>query len=316
MGLGDAEYAKEELAAFNSLVKADQAHIEAANTQESWQHLTERKSVGKLLDYNFEGFSGARNLYDMVRWIDGITYHNPVKSSRFEELCRASEETDRGVFNTLGLNPTDRDLGALALYNAQDMIFSRYEHLPERLRPRVVLDFGAGHGRQANLWAGASDDLETFIAVDATPGPYLTQRLYYQALGLKLNDYLDMPDEKFSLIRGRKNVNHLPSWRMDLIPTNSVDLIILVQVLRELTPVFLIFALREFKRILRQGGSLYIRDHIGFHNVNGVEQDRILHSFGFIPEWQPDWRDQVDVHGVPRCWKNPDIGGFKNMTTT
>lgn len=314
MELGDAEYAKGELAAFNTLVKADQVHLKKTKAQASWQHLTERRSAGKLLDHEFEGFSGARNLYDMVRWIDGITYYNSVKSSRFEELCRASEETDRGVFETLGLDPTDRDLGALALYNAQDMVFARYEHLPERLRPRVVLDFGAGHGRQANLWSGASDDLETFIAVDAVPGPYLTQRLYYRALGLDLNDYLDMPDEKFSLVSGREKVNHLPSWRMDLIPENSVDLIIAVQVLRELTPEFLIFALRQFKRILRQGGSLYIRDHIGFHNVNGTDQDRILHSLGFLPEWQPNWRDQVDVHGVPRRWENPDIRALIHKT--
>ncbi|MDE4146434.1 class I SAM-dependent methyltransferase [Phaeobacter gallaeciensis] len=194
------------------------------------------------------------------------------------------------------------------------MLFARYEHLPERLRPRVVLDFGAGHGRQANLWSGASDDLETFIAVDAVPGPYLTQRLYYRALGLDLNDYLDIPDEKFSLVGGREKVNHLPSWRMDLIPENSVDLIIAVQVLRELTPEFLIFSLRQFKRILRQGGSPYIRDHIGFHNVNGADQDRILHSFGFMPEWQPNWRDQVDVHGVPRRWGNPDINALIRKT--
>ncbi|MDE4147162.1 hypothetical protein PXK17_21435 [Phaeobacter gallaeciensis] len=49
MELGDAEYAKDELAAFNALVKADQAHVKATKAQGSWQHLTERRSAGKLL---------------------------------------------------------------------------------------------------------------------------------------------------------------------------------------------------------------------------------------------------------------------------
>jgi len=79
-----------------------------------------------------------------------------------------------------------------------------------------------------------------------------------------------------------------------------------VQVLRELAKEMLLHALNFFARSIKTGGALYIRDHIGFHNVNQTDLDSLLRSFGFVLEWQPHVTDRVDVHGIPRIWRKAD----------
>lgn len=305
--IGNEQYAAEELEAYREMVEIDRVRVDFCQAEQSWEHLEKQQADGRLLDYAFESFSGARHLDDMVRWIDGIPYRNFIEGRQFDELSAASVEADTRAFERLGLDPAARKLDAIGIYNAQDFVLQTPRPVPPRLRPRVVLDFGAGHGRQANLWLQKSHSLQTFIAMDAIAGPYLTQRMYFRALGHELSDYIDNPGKRLKLTRGKGIVHHLPSWRLDLIEDESVDLIIAVQVLRELTARFLVFALRHMVRVLRPGGMLYIRDHTGFHNVNGVDQARLLQSFGMMLEWHPMWRDGDDLHGIPRHWRKPDL---------
>jgi len=146
--------------------------------------------------------------------------------------------------------------------------------------------------------------------MDATPACYLTQCLYYDGAGYALNDYLeahaDGARSDFSLRTGKNLINHLPSWRRDIVEDQSVDMISCVQVLRELSKGMLRYALEFFNRALKPGGALYIRDHIGFHNVNQTDLDALLRSYGFVLEWQPHITDRVDVHGLPRIWRKSD----------
>ncbi len=288
-----------ELALFEAMRERDAAYRAGFDWDASWAHLTKRLSEGALHDMGFTGFDGPPMVERMIRWIDHFDYPCPVDVARLQALEDEARLRDGRALRVLGLDPAAVNLSAVARYSAQDFWFQR-EAVPlarnERLK--TVLDFGAGHGRQGTLWheTGA-----TMIAVDATPGPYLAQRAYARALGWEVADYLDGVEGW-----GPGSYAHLPSWRMDLIPEGSVDMVIAVQVLREVTKPMLVLALAHFQRVLRPGGRLYVRDHVGFHNVNAVDQDAALRAHGFEVEWRPHWVDREDVHGVPRLWRKVD----------
>lgn len=301
-----------EQEAFAAMLLDDAPWIQASglNWDRSWQHLEKRLAEGALSDKVFHGFLGPEHLTRLYNWIDQIPYPNFLSGPAFERLVAQAKQADLTVLERLGLNPNAHGVDAVSLYNAQDFWFQTPFQVPWRQRVRRFLDFGAGHGRQANLWFQAAPQLTTFISVDAFPATYLTQRLYYHALGLTVNDHMDQEQQSFSIQDEPNLVNHLPSWRLDVVPDGSVDMICAVQVLRELSRPMLQFALRHFHRILHDDGALYIRDHIGFHNVNMVDLDRVLAASGFVAEWQPMLIDGKDVHGVPRIWRKPNLGAI------
>ena len=276
---------------------------------------TWKKSLaqGNLEQMKFGSFLGIEHLSILYRWIDQIQYPNFINNSALGKLREIAKSNDEQVFSYLELNTRSHNIDAVSLYNAQDFYLQHACPIPSRLNVKTFLDFGAGHGRQANIWLNCSKELETFIAVDAIPATYLTQRLYYRALGLSVNDYMEQ-GAKLSFGARFKTVHHLPSWRMDLVPDGSVDMICAVQVLRELSKPMLVYALNQFRRVLSSSGALYIRDHVGFHNVNQVDLDLLLQSAGFVLEWRPHVIDRVDIHGVPRVWRKADpevfVGGY------
>ena len=163
----------------------------------------------------------------------------------------------------------------------------------------------------ANLAFGAPDTVtELMVAIDGIPGSYLTQRAYYHGLGLTVSDYIDIADTGRNFIfaeeASKSQVLHIPTWRMDLLPNGYFDLVICVQVLKEIPRRLLVRVIKEFARVLKPGGSVYIRDHLQFHNPNHMPVDELLKTSGFILEFQPHVRDRVEIHGVPRVWRKID----------
>ena len=162
-----------------------------------------------------------------------------------------------------------------------------------------MLDFGAGFGRQANLFYGL-DRTRQYVAVDAVPYAYTLQQHYLRSLNPALVEYIDDPD---GFVLAGPGLYHVPTWRHDLLPSNHFDLIIAVQVLAELSEKLATFAIDLFHRVLAPTGRLYIRDHAesGFgpscaNYILGLEEA------GFRLDYRLDARDGIDVHGVPRCY--------------
>ncbi len=294
-----------EIRAFEKMLE-NAARIQSdIDWKQSWLHLQRRLAAGKLHHMRFDSFLGPEHLPLFFKWIHRIQYPDFLAPEQIETLTVRSAEADTAVFEKLGLRTDEIDLDNVARYNAQDFLLQRAYAVPPEQKPRTFLDFGAGHGRQAVLSFSPESEIECFIAIDSIPGSYLTQRMYYEALGLKLNDYMDV-GESFGIERKSGLVNHLPGWRGDLIPDDSVDMVCAVQVLRELSKEMLLHALRLFQRVLKPGGALYIRDHISWHNPNQVEQDALLAATGFVLEWRPHVVDRVHTHGVPRIWRKPN----------
>jgi len=252
----------------------------------------------------FETYDGPAHIRKFLKWIDDFDYGPFPSGTEIDRLSALSARRDFAALGRLEVASDGLRLDNIGHYNAQDFLFQRATPVPERNRITRFLDFGAGHGRMANLLA-AEDPGVAYTAVDATPACYLVQRDYFRALGLDLNDCLDRPDDWQPF--GRPGtVDHLPAWRLQDLPEARFDMICAVQVLKELSHDMLAFALVQFHRLLRPGGALYVRDHIGFHNPSAVDLDSALARSGFVLEWRPWVIDRRDCHGVPRLWRKAE----------
>jgi SAM-dependent methyltransferase len=200
-------------------------------------------------------------------------------------------------------------------YNAVDYRFQNFYPVPSRQRVSRVLDFGAGMGRQVNLWSQLHSGL-VYVAVDAIEMSYCLQNFYFGFFDLPLQEYMDDP-EKFA-IGEAPAIYHLPTWRVDLLPEAFFDLVICVQVLPEINARLLRHMLGLFRRVLKPGGALYIRDHdLAWQPAHHADVNRLLSEMGFALEFRPYVADShyalynghrfpPDVHGVPRLWRKAD----------
>jgi len=148
-----------------------------------------------------------------------------------------------------------------------------------------------------------------YCGVEAIENGYCCQNLYYKAASLlRVSDYIEDP-ERFR-ITAAPGIYHLPTWRCDLLPSDFFDLIIAVQVLPELKDRLALHLLELFKRCLKVGGALYIRDHdlrfLPASHTHTLDLHELLPSFGFQLEFRPYVYDLEEIHGVPRLWRKTD----------
>ncbi|MEM7369280.1 MAG: class I SAM-dependent methyltransferase [Bacteroidota bacterium] len=259
------------------------------------------------LPQDFYQYNGPEDLEKWFHWqisADRPSYFSPEKVSSLVDQSRAF---DQALFDRLGLNfpeqqQYDRIIGS---NNAQDYYLTHFYDVPERNQVKKVLDFGAGFGRQANLWSQKEEEL-LYIGMDAIPKSYCLQNLYYRSIDPNFREYVDQP-AGFSVNLDQPGLYHLPTWRTDLIPDNSLDMVLCVQVLPELNGRLVRHMIDVFQRVLKPGGALYLRDHDqkwkpGYKfNLN-----HYLPQKGFALEFRPHIVDREDLAGVPRIWRKVD----------
>ena len=188
----------------------------------------------------------------------------------------------------------------VAKYTATDYLF---QNITNR-KIKNVLDFGSGLGRQAMQW----DTGVNLFSIDAIQSLYLLQnRIYSILFPDRLIEYC-ANKEAFSnidLSEDKNNIYHMPTWNMDLIPDNSMDLIICVQVLNEIDEKTVRFAVNQFKRIARKDCVLYVRDHENYTPALKTRVGKILLEHGFECVYRYQGLAS-DMEGVPRVWSNSD----------
>lgn len=290
----------------------DSAAAEATGSAQaltSWLFTDRKLSHGELEHMQFYDFVGPEHLKKFFRYIRNFKYPDFLDAAAVAELAERSAASDRRVMEALGLPADEVALANIGRYNAQDYLFQRAYAVPDHQQIRRLLDFGAGHGRMANLaFSAPGSKVETYCAVDAIPASYLTQTMYYSALGLRVYDYLDHVGAAVDLaaIDGDFDAFHFPTWRLADLPDNYFDMVCAVQVLREVSREVLLYVIPHLVRVLKPGGALYVRDHISFHNPSGMPQGDVLAGHGLALEYCPAIRDGSDVHGVPRIWRKFD----------
>lgn len=203
-----------------------------------------------------------------------------------------------------GLDGVDYDAELHApqdVYNVQD--FHYCTALGSGIR--TVLDFGAGYGRQAFLFATVMDGAR-YVAVDAVEQPYLVQRWVFDRLGLARWDYVDDPDaDRDSVARAfaeRSGAFHVPSWRLDLVPDSTVDLVLFVWSLYEMSGEAARAAIAACRRLVRVGGYVYIRDMP--HSVSyRFDPERLLREGGFELVYSSRTIAGDELHGRQRLYR-------------
>lgn len=303
-------------ARFNEALIKDRARAPEWMTRWDYQAgLRKRKRTyedGMVGD--FFTFGGAGDLVKWMSWFRS-DYPDYINDERMARLVNASRANDERITKALGLNLQgsiyDKRVG---LNNAHDHLLPQSYPVPERARIRTLLDFGAGYGRQANLWTTQDADL-CYIGMDAIVNSYCLQHLYYRALGVPFTDYIDAPDTYH--FERKAGIHHIPTWRSDLIPDGSVDLVMCVQVLPELNSRLVRHMLDEFKRMLKPGGALYIRDHAyTWKPTDNFDVEGHLVATGFDLEFRAHVINDVEIHGIPRIWRKalPDVIASRTRT--
>lgn len=306
----DASYSTD---LFNSCLQRDMSFVEKSKWLTHWYFADRLLARGERREMSFYEYQGVQHLMKFFLWISPFQYHDYFDEGAVKALQELSADRDAACASALGVSIPRDKLEIVGRYNAQDFILQRFYPVPERQKPKVLLDFGAGHGRMANLgFAATGKSLDAVVAVDGIPGTYLTQRAYYAGHNLPLIDYIDDSAEAATAlqnIQSTKGVVHLPTWRMDLIPDASIDMVCCVQVLKELPRRLVSWAIQQFARVLKPEGAIYIRDHLQFHNPSHMPIDDLLRAAGFILEFQPHIKDRTEIHGIPRIWRkfNPEL---------
>lgn len=175
-------------------------------------------------------------------------------------------------------------------------------------RPKIrrILDFGAGYGRQMNLFCQHPGVVE-YMAIEAIEDSYVTQSVYFKiASDTILNNCIfneSVLTNKFMDSR-KLNIRHLLTPKMTLIPDQHYDLIICSNVLNEIEKPAFIFAIEQFSRVIKPGGIMYVKDH-GLHNQPGHRffDDNVLSHYDFALEYRPFVEDFKDIWTIPRIYR-------------
>jgi SAM-dependent methyltransferase len=233
----------------------------------------------------------------------------PSYIPHYEHLLARSAAAHRRLFDGLERVEYDPELHhPQDVYNVQD--FHYCTSLASGIR--TVLDFGAGYGRQAFLFATMLDGAR-YLAVDAVEQPYMVQRWVFDRLGLARWDYVDDPAPERTSVEeafgGAPGVFHLPAWRLDLLRDGSVDLILFVWSLYEMSGAAAQAAVAACRRLVRIGGYVYIRD--APHSVSyRFDPERRLEAAGFALVYASRTISGGELHGRQRLYRRTrqDVG--------
>lgn len=253
------------------------------------------------LPSNFYKYLGPREILNWFNWILEIKHPDYFNKKTILSLAKLSLRYDKKLLKKENLKFDEKKLLAVGIYSAQDYLLQNFYPVPNKQKIDKILDFGAGYGRQANIWVQKNKNL-MYVGMDAIPQSYCLQNLYYQNLQNKFQEYIISNSIDFNLGPG---IYHLPTWRYDLLPSNFFDMIICVQVLQEINSNLLIKMIRVFSRVLKPGGMIYIRDS-KWNPVHNINIEKILLKNNFVLEFKPHVINKKDIHGIPRIWRKVD----------
>lgn len=263
----------------------------ASSALTDWQYI--RRAAGTNDQKELHTWKGKASL---LAWLRVMGAGRPMQSGGLrlpQSLIDASQQCYEQLFAALG----ERfETESLNIVNALD--FSLCSLVPN---VRSILDYGAGYGRQAFLFSSLPG--AQIFANDAVETSYFSQYWVFKTLEFPLWEYFDHASslQEFLVTGKEAKVIHLPTWRNDLIPDHSLDLVLFVWCLSEMSHDAAKVALETCIKKLKPGGFVYIRDEQHSHGWQ-MEKQFLLH--GFLPVYQP-WMLPLDgkMNGTPRLYR-------------
>jgi SAM-dependent methyltransferase len=251
--------------------------------------------------------------YDLLHWMSHWTEKkrliSPFKGNKiYEEIKKKSSISHINVFEYL----FSKEIVNKKLHNGYDIYNAIDGYLINKHCKGVstTLDFGSGYGRLGCI-LGQKNSKMTYISVDCIERSYLLQNLFLSLFAPKrFYEYFDFrfENKEFKILKGN-NIYHLPTWKMEIIKNNSVDLITAVFVLNEINQFALNHFINQARRVLKKGGYIYIKDHLyqtGEKSHKGAHKNNTeveLKKAGFDIIFQGNYKDDQEIFGIPRILK-------------
>ena len=227
----------------------------------NWHYQDQRgdQKYGAGMPQDFHDFHGPSQIREWFGWMSSAPRPEYFPSQFMTPLVDMSKAQDRRILEKAGVDYDFSSYEGVGRNNAQDYLYQNMYPVPDRNAISRILDFGAGLGRQSNLWSQQQSRDLIMVGMDAIELSYCLQNFYYSANDLPLYEYITTGE--LDIDADKPGLYHCPTWRWDLLPGNFFDLVICCQVLPELSPELAKFAIHLFLHALKPGGALYIRDH-------------------------------------------------------
>ncbi len=291
------------LSKFNAALNCDRQRQTIPDWMTRWNYQDAQAQTSNASRMDFSTYNGTQDFADWFQW-DALTGSKPeyLPADRLLPLAAKSFAMDRKFVAQNAIQYPDDQLKLIARGNAVDFIYQTMYPVPERQKLRRILDFGAGFGRQMNLWS-QSEQLLSYVAMDGIARSYSLQHVYARHMELAFTDYVDDPDNFEITDTQKPTIFHLPTWRYDCLRSNYFDAVFCNHVLTEVDPNLCVLMIREFFRVLKPGGMFYLRDHDARFSPNHMPLNSLIPMMGFVLEFRPFVSDLAETHGIPKIWR-------------
>jgi len=271
------------------------------NIYTSWDHSivkinqnvlvnNEKEILLKLKEYIDDWLGGGESAEKRINKENGEIL---FKNQKFDEALNASFKITKLVYKKL-FNEELKNFTNLDYHNAQEYCMQNAYLMPKTFDRKKILDIGAGFGRSLSVPSELIKDL-LYCAVDIQKEQYFFQYLFYSCFK-NLNFFEYFEDSKNFSITDTPGIYHLPTLKMNLLPSNFFDHVICTFVIGEIPIKLVKIFIKDIKRVLKPRGSLYIREHLGRFYRKKVTLHNLL-SKDFFCEFHPYLIDGKEVWG-------------------
>ena len=261
-----------------------------------------------------------RGVVDLMQWYSGYyERYETLKEFKYKNYTKDFDlvlDTYKNIFNFYfpfyeNQKDFNNNIKCHSLARIQDYCVIRKFIKKKKIEH---LDFGPGLGGNAVYslrLLGAN-----YTGIEAHHWSYEIQRLFFRALILKKEKYLDFlsleslaVDEtkyKYFANSSEFNIKQIPSWHFDIIKNNSKDLISATTCLNEINTSGIIYFLYHADRVLKKDGYLYIRDSAKLkpsrHNIDYDNLLTNLFGYSLVKDYR-NLKNRKDIFALPRLYK-------------
>jgi SAM-dependent methyltransferase len=182
----------------------------------------------------------------------------------------------------------------------------------------TVADIGAGYARNSFLFL---ENGSNYICVDGIEKCYMMQKeILTKLYGNRVTDYLDNQDLKRKdiadlLLEGAKTdpkIIHIPTWRLDLIPDECVDIVMFVFSLEEMPVKTARFCLDSSVRIASKKAIIYLRG-LFLRDINCLHPEIYAKFNGLIKVLDLKKMYPEDAPGQTLVFRKDNRSSFKKV---
>lgn len=271
-----------------------------------------------LMWYEYDGIVAMQQY--LAGYYEEYPTPDSIKCSNYDEVLTYTEQVMRNCCKHfmpfLSLEKLESYIKCTALVRTQDYSFIKTQCRDLPAMGLHHVDMGPGLGSHAIYSLRFFDS--HYHGVEAIPYSYAAQRHFFRFLSPEPGAYFDLVEgenfgimsdgeQKAQITRQEYRIRHVPSWKYQLLPDKSMDLVTGTWMLNEVSTSGIIWLLSNAMRVLKEGGYFYIRDsRLLKPKRHQLSYDDILEVLGFEKVIELDVTNRVNYFGVPRVYQKTE----------